>query len=163
LARFVIALPFSLQVVSVAVLTSQGFATTVAHMITGSRKEEAYTFFLRELAALGLQPDYFMADFETAEANAARAVWPDAVIRGCLFHFLQACERNFQRLKGGRFTSTWTELAVMLRALAACRSRQLFDQQLDTMRTWLIDHALSEYERYFMSQWVGKVRLSLSF
>ncbi len=151
----------AIQVVTVSVLTNQGFAITISHMISDSRRTEAYQHLYQQLSTMGLRPDYVMADFETAEANAIRAVWPDAVVRGCLFHFLQACERQFKKLKGGRFGTSWSQLVVMLRSLAACRSRQLFDQQLDAMRVWLDDNSLSAFESYFMAQWVVKVRCCL--
>jgi hypothetical protein len=145
------------QVVSVAVLTNQGFASVIAYMITDSRSTEAYQYLLEQLACLGFQPDYFMCDFETAEANAIRLVWPEAVVRGCLFHFLQAAERKWKQFYGGRNASAWPKAVEFLRNLAACRSQLLFEQQLDVFRVWLDNTCFSQFERYFMSQWVAKV------
>jgi hypothetical protein len=90
------------KVVTVAVMTNQGFASAVAYMITDSHSTEAYRFLLQLLLSVGFVPNYFMADFETAEANAIRLVWPEVIVRGCLFHFLQATERKWKQYYGGR-------------------------------------------------------------
>jgi hypothetical protein len=74
-----------------------------------------------------------MADFEVAERNAALSIWPKAVVRGCLFHFLQACERRWKAEFGANRSSAWPVVVAKLRALAACRSGALFTQLLEAM------------------------------
>lgn len=44
-----------------------------------------------------LQPRVVLTDFEMAAMNAARATFPDATIRGCLFHFSQSVWRSVVR------------------------------------------------------------------
>lgn len=98
-----------------------------------------------------------MADFETAEHNAALGVWPEACIRGCLFHFLQACHRHFIALFGNKYVSAWSKVVTKLQALAACRHPVLFSQQLQEFDTYLNNNTMQSFARYFQAQWVDRV------
>lgn len=46
----------------------------------------------------GWYPDRIMCDFEAGAINAAKTVYPNAIISGCLFHFGKAFFRKIQTL-----------------------------------------------------------------
>jgi hypothetical protein len=83
----------NLQVVSCCAQIG-GRALPLAFLLCQSKTTAAYTALLQELrTALGSQPRVFMVDFEDALQSAIRAVWPQAAIKCCYFHLLQACKR----------------------------------------------------------------------
>jgi transposase-like protein len=45
------------------------------------------------------QPTHLMSDFERALQTSIMKTWPDAIIRGCRFHFAQACQRQIGKKK----------------------------------------------------------------
>ena len=98
-----------------------------------------------------------MADFETAEGNAAISIWPDTTVRGCLFHFLQACERRWRSEYGSKGNSSWAQIVAQLRTLAACRSPPLFVQLVQKFQSHLHNHGFATYERYWTAQWTEAV------
>ena len=66
-----------------------------------SRKDEAtYTAIFQHVKEssqeLGteISPEYVMMDFELSGMNAVCAIFPNSVIKGCLFHFSQSIWRN---------------------------------------------------------------------
>ncbi|KAH7714436.1 hypothetical protein AAVH_18213 [Aphelenchoides avenae] len=71
-----------------------------AYMLLQNRRGETYTRALRALVRYGnlqgVAPTTFMHDFELAAILAIKAVFPDSMIRLCLFHFAQAPWRNIQ-------------------------------------------------------------------
>lgn len=48
--------------------------------------------FLRD--DLNIKVNIFMSDFEKPARNAARAVWPDAELKGCYVHFCRALTKK---------------------------------------------------------------------
>ena len=64
--------------------------------LLSNKTEDTYTRFLREVSKL--MPNFslriIMTDFEKAALNAFSNVYPDAVQRGCFFHFSQCLWRK---------------------------------------------------------------------
>lgn len=69
--------------------------------VLATRKDQAfYTNMLTQLKSHAedifnnLNPQYISADFEIPFINAARTVFPDSTLHGCLFHYTQSIWRN---------------------------------------------------------------------
>lgn len=73
----------------------------LAFALMSSRQESDYVkVFNAILEALPARPavEMFMVDFELGAWNAISAVFPDAVTKGCTFHWCQAVWRHIQEL-----------------------------------------------------------------
>lgn len=91
-----------------------GHVFPLVYCLTVRRTQETYDRIFQHLkqhaTRLGqqLQPDRFVVDFELAAINSVRAVFPEAVIQGCLFHLteniwrravLHGLKVNFKKIK----------------------------------------------------------------
>lgn len=72
-----------------------GYVFPVAYALTMRKNEETYKLMFEQLKNhaetlhLIFSPEHVMVDFEKAAMNACTATFPNAVIRGCLFHWTQ--------------------------------------------------------------------------
>lgn len=59
------------------------------------RTAQSYVDVLREVTnVIKISPDTVISDFEKAERNALRTVFPSATIIGCFFHYSQVIKNN---------------------------------------------------------------------
>ncbi|XP_072153351.1 uncharacterized protein [Bemisia tabaci] len=76
----------------------QGHVFPLVYVIMERKTQESYTAMLQQLlniaGEIAIAPEYVLTDFEQAAINAFRAAFPDAILRGCLFHFSQSIWRN---------------------------------------------------------------------
>merc|ERR1711991_658131 len=59
---------------------------------------------------MGLRPTHVHVDFEVAEHNAIRLVFPDARLAACYFHLKQAWHRQWVKLYGKQKRDQWKEV-----------------------------------------------------
>lgn len=81
-----------LYILSVAV---RGCIFPFALVLMTNRLSESYSdvfSFLKN--TYGVNPKFFMSDWEKAARKAASQTWPEAAIKGCWFHYCQALRRN---------------------------------------------------------------------
>ncbi|KAH7718010.1 hypothetical protein AAVH_14521 [Aphelenchoides avenae] len=94
-----------------------------AYMLLQNRTEATYTRALRALVRYGnlqgVAPSTFMHDFELAAILAIKAVFPDSMIRLCLFHFAQAIWRKIQELGLSVLYKTVKKARILLRCFGA--------------------------------------------
>lgn len=66
------------------------------------KTKRAYVAILKfiEEHVCNLDPVSFMCDFEDALRSALREVYCISDVRGCVFHFVQACRRNAKKIAG---------------------------------------------------------------
>ncbi len=113
------------------------------------------------------KPKEMMVDFERGLKNALCAVWPDSVVRGCRFHYCQACirmvgkkglKRDFQ--KNNR-VKAWIKGSLGLCLLPANsiveewrkHSLKLADFQANPT----LFKKLNNYKKYIDTYWIGTV------
>ncbi|EJD36355.1 hypothetical protein AURDEDRAFT_174552 [Auricularia subglabra TFB-10046 SS5] len=117
---------------------------------------------------MGWIPKWFMIDKDLASVKAILEVWPDAIIRICQFHVIQAILRwhtdsggNLEEGDNRRPRLSHHEKRQMLvafRSLQRCRSADAWDQAtqlfLATLRTIAGDGAkFRAVKNYFESNW----------
>lgn len=66
----------------------QSFAVVYA-LMTSKAQPAYFALFEWVRDTLGITPQHFLTDYETAMQQGLQAVFPDAVISGCFFHFTQ--------------------------------------------------------------------------
>lgn len=86
-----------------------GRARPLALVLMVAKNYEAYFNVFKFLKLVRVDAESFMSDFEIAERNAARKVWPGVSVLGCNFHFAQALRKNAVHLgvfkvNSGRFS-----------------------------------------------------------
>ena len=98
-----------------------------------------------------------ICDFEKAEHSAASFVFPNCIIKGCLFHFNQAQSRKFLKIPG---SNTDDILRVLLSSVYGLPFLPVNDVlqgwiELKTMM-WILypTPAISDYIRYFENTWL---------
>lgn len=73
-----------------------GYSFPLIYCISTRKTESFYTQVLQQLRThatelnYDLNPQFILSDFEIAFMNAARTIFPNSSIKGCLFHFTQA-------------------------------------------------------------------------
>lgn len=64
------------------------------------RKTEDYIQVLRKVAnILNMQPNTIISDFEKAEQNALKIIFPQAEVIGCFFHYSKVIKNNIKRIR----------------------------------------------------------------
>ena len=80
-------------------ITDEGWVFPLVYALLPDKKTSSYKYVLNELTfnafGLLLNPTIVIMDFERAEINAVNAIFPNAKLQGCHFHFFQALHRHF--------------------------------------------------------------------
>ena len=109
------------------------------------------------------KPQTVMVDFETGEHSAIRAVFPTAVIKGCLFHFKQCIMRKYMKLPG------YSENELMKSDLSAVYGLAFLPVH-DVIIGWNLIKAIlqaqypaatAEFIRYFEANWIYSTKYPL--
>ena len=103
--------------------------------------KETFTRLLEEVKKLiaEFHPQSFLIDYEMAMYGAIRAVFPEASIRGCFFHFSQALYRKL-----------WFEAKIRHRQREFAQQMKLLAESLPQDAGQIVD--------YFEETWIGPVR-----
>lgn len=120
--------------------------TTVplAFFVSPGKSTADYCVLFHSLKNLGICPTLVMFDFEESLRKAARIVWPDAMIRGCYFHLVQAIWRRLNEKIDDGVTSqnNLTIFQLVHDGLAQIREAQsptvvnsIIDQLIQATRT----------------------------
>ena len=94
-----------------------------------------------------------MIDFEQAERKAAEAVFPQAAVLGCNFHFKQATNWPEINLKRGQF---WTGVLYYLHFINLPAETNDTTGVLLTERSGIFNRVKPEVISYFERVWVGR-------
>lgn len=93
----------------------------LVYALLPNKSEETYVCLLQQLKVLepAMSPQSITIDFEMAMMKACRRVFPDALQRGCFFHFSQCIFRSIQS-NGLKYRyETDPNFALNMRSLAA--------------------------------------------
>lgn len=143
--------------------TSAG-AVPLAVVITDSTSESAYTAAFQLLKQIlpsssfgdSGYPATFMTDDSDAERNALRSVWPDAVLRLCLFHVPQSVWRWLWSVSHGVSKEDRQILMAEFRRIIYCttelEAENAFEEALNS------DTAIEyeNYQKYLKAWWERK-------
>ncbi|KAH9636343.1 hypothetical protein HF086_003643 [Spodoptera exigua] len=98
-------------------------------------------------------PDQFRLDFETAIINSIAAVYPNANIKGCYFHFAQALKKKTKELNLlKRRYSRWH--VDLCKALSLIPPEMLDEGWLYIMEDSPTDAETLKFNNYFVEQWL---------
>lgn len=156
--------PAGTQIVTILAWTSLGFAVPIAYFITDGEKAVSYEWPLLYLRLLGIDPIFVMMDFCFPEWNAVSSVWPNAIIRGCVFHFMQACLRKFVKTndsgiadgRNDRGGVKWKAVVQILRALYKSKAWPEFKHWLGRLKTLCEQQGRKRFYKYFSDTWIVK-------
>ena len=103
-----------------------------------------------------------MSDYEQASINAFKAVYPDAVQRGCFFHFAQAIFKHIQADQNlhekynedSNFSLQLRQL-IALAFIPPCDVDASFDQLQSSDFFKNNEELLDGYLKYFATTWIG--------
>lgn len=146
-----------------------------AFALTTNKSTETYDAVLDEVFSafdLDYNPDYIMLDFESALWAALINRFPNAMIRGCYFHFLRAL---FKKIKHCGLQSEYnnnpcysTQLKYLI-ALAFVPIQdvefvysQIISQGIFTNDSHPLASNLKNFINYFERTWVGKANRVLT-
>jgi MULE transposase domain len=113
---------------------------------------------------LCIQPGSVMIDYENAPRTAVQAIWPEAVISGCNFHYCQSLRRKArsfptisQALNGNRAANLVLRFYMRLSLLP----RHLIKDGISDILLYQQQNALKltfrPFHRYFLRQWIKNV------
>ncbi|KAL3683227.1 hypothetical protein R1sor_001249 [Riccia sorocarpa] len=126
-----------------------------------NKQKESYIRAMRLLLEKNprLDPETIMIDFEIAEINAFKNVFPSARLRGCYFHFGQCIWRKIQSLgpllKRYQEDATFAFIVKKLNVLAFLPPVDIergFEMLVDRQNASLLSPLLD----YFQDTWVGR-------
>lgn len=120
---------------------------------TQTTYERLFTSLKEEL---GLDICHFKSDFEIAQINAVRAVYPGAKISGCYFHYQQAIRKKIKELNLNK-TSDGRNIKRYCSYLTLLPTRFLANAWLEIMGTAGSIQNSDEFiafQQYFLKQWV---------
>lgn len=139
--------------------------------VLSTRKDaQTYSTIFRKLVEVKptLDPKHIMVDFERAAMQEISAVFPEAEVHGCFFHFSQCIWRKIQQYGLATEYRDDAEFAAKLRYLPAlafmpCANiRKAFDDLKKIMklpkrpRAGTLHFKLRQLYDYFEETWVGK-------
>ncbi|KAH7662589.1 hypothetical protein AAVH_43449, partial [Aphelenchoides avenae] len=146
-----------------------------AYMLLQNRQQATYERALRALVNHGnlrdVAPTTFMHDFELAAILAIKDVFPDSLIRLCLFHFAQALWRKIQELGLVPLYKANKKARILLRCFGALATVPVGDVEraleliLQAIRQMLhetheipdeYELALIRFEDYFKNTYVQR-------
>jgi len=144
------------QVITLAVLTRWSEVVPVMYSISTTRTTEQYRVLFAAARRHGVPLTHVMADFETAIKNAALAEYLDIDVRGCAFHFMQACRRRWTKIYGSarKYKGTWNCVVKDLRSLYSAKSYPEFQATFESMQEFLRTKKLTEFLQYFIDVWI---------
>lgn len=120
-----------------------------------NKSEETYIRFFNLLKnELNVQIRHFKCDYEQAQFNAIKRVYPEAVTTGCFFHYNRAIWRKIKQLKlnksrAGRNIGRLTSLLPMLPPEFVQQSWKDIIGSVD-----LRDEKIKKFKAYFEKQWI---------
>jgi hypothetical protein len=93
----------------------------LVYVLLTRKTENLYTRVFNSLFDLNenLNPDSVMLDFELAAINAISSVFPNAVIKGCYFHFRKAIYRHIQGTPADVLYKNDDDARTLLKSLMA--------------------------------------------
>jgi hypothetical protein len=150
--------PHGTQVVTILGLLACGTVIPLAFMVTQGATSTHYEFLADSLKHHGLNPKYIHLDFEVAEHNAVRKVWPGARLVGCVFHFMQACLRKWRKLFGARHNDVcWPATKAFLQRAYSSTSKTDLAVHLTGLQAYLVANHREAFWNYFAAQWLVKI------
>lgn len=123
-----------------------------------NKKQETYEimFYMIKSRIPSFKPETFTTDFEVCAMKAIQTVFPEATVRGCLFHFTQAVWRKAKRhvLHKSKLSKSHVK-----RCMALAHLPQQFRSD-----GWLYirgecvkkDEKTTNFNNYFENTWLGK-------
>lgn len=70
-----------------------------AFILMSNKSQELYTASFQYLRQIGISPEIIMSDWERASRNSASQTWPDAIIKGCFYHFTSAVQKKLRKMR----------------------------------------------------------------
>jgi hypothetical protein len=142
------------QVTTLLTIGPNGRSVALAHAVQPRHTQQDYESVFEALRELEYTPRVIMSDFETAIRNAVATVWPTALSRCCLFHYMQACERwHKKKHAAAGHTARWPKVRALLRAMARAPNEAAFRRAFNAFMFYATksDKALAEY---FTRTWI---------
>lgn len=68
------------------------------YVLMSRKTQESYTHLFIKAHIFDLKPTSFMTDYERAMRNGLHAVWPDAGMFACWFHYCQAIKKHASQI-----------------------------------------------------------------
>lgn len=141
----------------------EGIVLPLVYTFLGDKSKESYRAVLGELKRLqpDLNPQRIMTDFEKSSILACQEVFPQAQIKGCLFHFRQCLSRHIQQCSLRLAYGEDAELAhnvKMLYALAFVPPNKVisaFERLIRSPYYKENEERLSSLIEYFEKTWIG--------
>jgi hypothetical protein len=132
----------------------------VVYCLLNSRTESIYTHVLNILKTIrvGLEPKSISLDFENAELNAFKKVFPEIEHRACFFHLQQSVYRKLCKLNLKQLYETNTEFRLevnMIPALAFIPTENVAAAFQLLNGLFYVDHIM-ELLAYFEKFYVGE-------
>ncbi len=132
-------------------------------ILTSNHTSQTYICILEKLKELNpkLSPISIMTDFEKAQLNAFRTVFPSAEHRGCFFHYRQCQQRNIQNNHVLREKQADVDFSLQLKMLSAlafvppCDVVATLDEVLDSPFFQQHQDILDDFLNYFLRTWIG--------
>ena len=138
-----------------------------------NKEESTYVIFFELLLGIMLRIAgsiatnlKFKFDFEVAAINAARYVFPSAIIHGCFFHYCQCLNKNKDQkgLKSLCYSGSDVQRHIkMLASLALLPIDMISDGFLEVMADSANDPAVIQFNDYFVAQWMENPAIGFSW
>lgn len=136
-----------------------GTAVPLAFGIISHETELFYHYFLDKVkSTLQIVPEVLHLDFDKAQRNAAKSVFPSTRLHGCAFHLMKACKKHFKDVvtihapkKNLKFSST---ARILIWDMVTAASREDFLESLRALRSFCVDNGIGPFFNYFHRQWV---------
>ncbi|XP_057321233.1 uncharacterized protein LOC130665011 [Microplitis mediator] len=142
-----------------------GDVVPLVYVLTTKKTTKTYVAIFEELKRLrpDIKPIIINADFEMAFHKAVKGVYPDAIVKGCLFHFCNAVWKKIQSLGLQSKYSDDSKYAPELKKLMALA----FVPEEDVVKAYekliaskfFVEHTdeLESLLNYFEKTWVGEL------
>lgn len=106
-----------------------------------------------------------MSDFEKAIRKAASIIWPEAEIKGCMFHYIQALRRKFQSMIHLKRIIKHNENArraqLMFYRLCLLPPDKIFEGGIAIHEFLVEKNMINDFKgfnRYFVDYWIKSVK-----
>jgi hypothetical protein len=155
--------PQGTQVLTVLGLTTFGVVVPLGYCVTNGATMVHHMYLLEQLAGMGLTPTHVHVDYERAEQQAVKAVFPNARIVGCFFHFLQAVRRQYIQYCGAikENDKVWESTHELLSRLYKSTTQEMFEHNIEALRLFCEKHKHGRFwNEYFFKTWIKKFHLT---